>query len=197
MDLQLVKIRQRIRALSGRKWKIGRIQQVMKEVEPVTVVDLLVKCGFGLRHINDGVFRDVFEIVNSDFVIKIPKDGESLCHAHDEAMGWKKVERSKNPAATEARRYLPRPFLYYEPSGFIIMPQYRTTANRRYDRKMDHISDIFRQVICKGKEYDIDLGACKYDNYGFDKHGNIFILDLGCFSKDWWGSAGWSNQTGT
>ena len=183
--------------MDRRKWKIDRIQQMMKEVKPETIVDLLVKCGFGLRHINDGVFRDVFEIVNSNFVIKIPKDGDGLCHAHDEAMGWKKIERSKNPVAAEARRYLPRPFLYYDPSGFIIMPQYRTTANCRYDRKMDHINDIFRQVICKGKDADIDLGASKYDNYGLDKKGNLVVMDMGYFSKDWWGSDGWSGGTGT
>jgi len=183
--------------MDRRKWEIARIQSMMKEVKPETITDLLVKCGFGLRHINDGVFRDVFEIVNSDFVIKVPKDAAGLCHAHDEAMGWKKVHESKHPAAVEARRHLPRPFLYYEPSGFIIMPQYRTTASRRYDKPMDRINDVFRQVICDGKDRDIDLGSNKYDNYGLDKHGNLMVMDMGCFSKDWWGSAGWSNGTGT
>jgi hypothetical protein len=170
---------------------------MMKEVKPETVVDLLVKCGFGLRHVNDGVFRYVFEIVNSDFVIKIPKDGDGLCHAHDEAMGRNRVLRSKHPAAVEARRHLPYPFLYYATSGFIIMPKYRTTANRRYDKNMDRINDVFRKVICDGKERDIDLGHSKFDNYGLDKHGNLVVMDMGCFSKDWWGSAGWSNQIGT
>ena len=183
--------------MERRKWTIAHIQEMMKEIDPVTITDLLIKCGFGLRHINDGVFRDVFEIVNSDYVIKIPKDGDGLCHAHDEAMGWSKVHKSKKPCAVEARKHLPQPFLYYEPSGFIIMPRYRTTANRRYDTKMKRVNKIFQEIICDGKDADIDLGPDKYDNYGLDKRGNLIVRDLGCFSSDWWGSDNHVDGTGT
>jgi len=171
-----------------RKWSFGRIKKVMKSRNPKTISDLLVDCRFGLEHIYSGVFRDVYSIVGSDFIIKVPIDGDGLIHARDEADGWKKVKKSKHKMAPQARKHLPRPFLYYPKTGFTIMPKYVVSSKHILDDEMNRINMIFRQVICHGWKRDIDLGKDKFDNYGLDKNGNIIVLDMGCFSKEWWGS---------
>jgi hypothetical protein len=172
----------------GQRLSFSRILKIIKKEDAETITDLLVKCGFTLKRLDDGVFREVFEIVGSDVVVKVPKDGDGLCHASDEAKGWKIVHTSKHPAAVEARRHIPSRFAYDKPSGFIFMPKYQVSKAHKYDNEMNRLNKLFRQVICNGKKADIDLGASKYDNYGLDKHGKLVILDMGCFTEDWWKS---------
>jgi hypothetical protein len=161
----------------------------MEKVDPTTITELLVDCGFGLEHIYSGVYRDVYSIVGSDFVIKIPIDGSSLKHARDEASSWKKVQKSKHKLAAQARKHLPRPFLYFPRTGFTIMPKYVVSCAHTFDNEMNRINAIFKEVVCNGKKTgDIDLGKDKFDNYGIDKNGKLIVLDMGCFSKDWWDS---------
>jgi hypothetical protein len=167
--------------------------KTLKKHKPGTVEDLLIYCGFSLKYEGGGAFREVYHILGTDLVVKVPINeldedslewcrGTNVDHANREYTSWKKIMRSK-------RKYLAlQPFMplfhYFNPeTGIALVERYTNLSHEDTDDP-----DIYAEITKLGylvsditKVDDADIEAGKYDNVGFDAAGNLRIIDLGLF----------------
>lgn len=150
-----------------------------KRRKPATVEEALIRCYLPLQYLFAGSFRDVYHIVGSPLVIKIPNNEfgthDSLNHSRAEVK-WVKRLNGKKYAAFH--RYLPRIY-YANKKGVIVMRRYAEMENTKASRELCRkLEDDLKNCMNK-PDAELDL---RTDNMGRDDKGRPVILDLGLFS---------------
>lgn len=149
------------------------------------VTDILVReCKFPLEFVADGAFRNVYRILGTPYVLKVPSSSRSyvLDHAAQEVKAYQKIKRSKSLAAL--RPYLPKFHLVNDALGIILTDYIRPVQKEygtyygKYYNEIQKVSQVARSL---STAYDPDLGVDKADNWGV-VGGKLKILDLGCFT---------------
>lgn len=153
--------------------------KILSMKNPSTPHDALVKCGFSLKLVGEGCFRDTFRVLDTPLVIKFPckeygrrSYNKNLKHALQEYDAWKHIKESTNELRL-FRKYLPRVHYFNPVTGVIVMTEYNTKAAYKRTRMIAAL----RNRLYKS------LNACSTDlyegNVGVDKRGNLKIIDLG------------------
>jgi hypothetical protein len=170
----------------------NRITRILKKEKPESIYDLLLDCGLSLKFLGDGAFREVFKIVGTGLVVKVPRtDGELMemsagyahtpvDHAHAEWDHRKKVMREKKYEFF--RPYMPALHCLVPSTGVLLADYYRPLPYTRtkYDAEIDQIIGSLAAIGVN----DGDVAKDKKDNYGIDRDGKLRIIDLGCFGGE-------------
>jgi hypothetical protein len=172
--------------------KADKIAKRLKLEKPKTVEDLLIRCGLTLKFLGDGGFREVFKIVGTSLVIKVPIQEEEMrmlgqqyshtpvVHAKTEWKYRKKVLREKKYEFF--RPYMPALHCLIPATGITLSDYYKplSHASRRFDAEIDQIIGKLAGIGVM----DGDVDKTKKDNYGIDRDGKLRIIDLGCFGGE-------------
>lgn len=162
--------------------ELEAVKKVLKNMKPTSGTELLKDCGFTLRMVSYGAFRDVYEIVGTPYVVKIPiHDSQPVYagrdHSETEYAEWKRAMRLQSYKSI--RHYLPVIHYFERSTGLLLIDKYTQLENddTRFDFQIKQISKWL-----KNKGYGSpDVGTSKRENYGIDSKGRLRILDLGCF----------------
>lgn len=144
--------------------------------------DLLVYNGWTLKYINSGVYRNVYQIEGSQFLVKVPITAKgmkvsSIAHARAEYATYRRILRSKVKYA-ELKQLMPTQMLIV-PNGLIVVEKLRklgrvTREERKYLNQVGNLaSSLFG-----------GCGDLHDDNFMRDSEGNIKIVDLGFLMKN-------------
>ncbi len=177
---------------TGHLFKANEIAYKLKLEKPKTVEDLLIRCGLTLKFIGDGGFREVFKIVGTNLVVKVPltaMDQAELghnyghtpaVHARTEWNYCKKVMRVKKYEFF--RPYMPTLHYLVPKTGVTLCDYYKPISyfGAKFNSEIDQIA----LSLAKIGVTDGDVGKTKKDNYGTDSDGKLKILDLGCFGGE-------------
>lgn len=159
---------------------LATIKRRLKLWKPQTLDGLIESCRFPLEYISCGMYRKVYGVVGTEYVIKVPIQDETrltnISHAVDEYREYKRMSRLKKYAAIKHR--LPKFHYFDSHSGISLVERYKSLYE--WDTSHDKtIRQINAWLKSKGFE-DSDLDTEKRDNFGLDAKGNLKILDLGC-----------------
>lgn len=155
---------------------LSQVVSRLRRHKPTSELALLKVCKFPLRFIGNGVFRDVYEILDTGYVLKMPNGQSSVEHAVNEYRAWRQIKRSRRVKFKSIKPHLPEILYFSEHSGLTLMPKYEEPEWGTYEKEMDRLETAVREAF--GAE-EADLGSEKWDNFGVDKDGNLRIIDLG------------------
>jgi hypothetical protein len=165
--------------------------KTLKEHKPETVEDLIIYCEFPLKHEGGGAFREVYHILGTNLVVKVPiidTDFTDDCfsnnieHARIEYRSWKRIMRSKRKYKS-IQPLMPEFHYFNAKTGIALVERY-TNLSKEDMEDPDICCEVARLgylVSSITKVTDVDIETSKYDNIGFDVSGNFKIIDLGCF----------------
>lgn len=163
---------------------LSRIIHSLERNRPNSAQKLLDACNFPLKHIGGGAFRDVYQIIGTDILVKIPRFGldsteptlTNLEHSREEFKAWKKIRRSKSKKWSHLKEHLPE-FLYHDwNTGVTLVRKYSPV---RYSRAVANwCADMENSVTDMFNTLSADL---HYANLGRDKNGTFRFIDLGLF----------------
>jgi hypothetical protein len=157
---------------------------------PKTERDLLVRCKFGLKALGEGAYRDAYQIIGTDLVVKLPKLQSamgydpvsskrleySIEHARMEVDAIKKIRRSKAKRWQIFKPLMPE-ILYFNFSyGVTVMPKYHKVGHHKHT---DCIMKLDR-IVSKYNDLE-DCDVYNTGNWAEDAEGNLKLIDLGCF----------------
>lgn len=161
-----------------------RAVELLQKYHPTTVREVLRWCGFPLHFVQSGGYRDVYKILESDLVLKIPKvdcqdEGETgFMHALHEYHSLKRILRYKKKYE-HLQPYMPEFFFFDNRTGISLMREYKVIPFQYGDNtlhaKMEKLVSAVTGVQCPD--------VYQYGNLGRDKKGNVKLLDLGRFVK--------------
>lgn len=154
----------------------------LKRYQPTTAQEILDKCELPLQYVGGGAFRDVYHVIGTSVVIKVPRKTDKehrtekrIQHSRDEFSIWTRMKNSKRKFRAFAK-YLPELIYYNSHTGIIVMRKYEKV---RYNKVNNSFANELEEMITKV------MGTCDADihngNLGFDKRGNIKIIDMGLF----------------
>ena len=159
----------------------------IKKKQPLDALDLLDACGLPLQLTNWGQFRNVYDVLGTQLVIKVPIQESkasgtriNIQHAREEYAAWKKIKSSRHEYRS-LKPYLPDMIYFNSRSGIIVMPKYgpvRWPRGRGRHRVIEELESRFTSAL------QVTYADIKEDNLGSDKDGNIKVLDLGPLSGD-------------
>ena len=128
--------------------------------------------GYTMKFVGSGLFRNVYRIVGTKLVVKVPIGIRGKRHSEGEMKAYRKIMGSKHKY-TAIQLYMPEILAYNKKTGVILMPEYRKVAG--CDRaKVDEIGTLARAAM--GKYCDLHK-----NNVGKGKLGDYRVLDLGYF----------------
>jgi hypothetical protein len=151
---------------------------------PKTERDLLVKCGFGLKALGEGAYRDAYQIIGTDLVIKLPirhrkskaRIEYSIEHSRLEVSAIDKVSKSKAKRWQMFKHLMPEILYFNHTYGVTVMPKYRRVGHPK------HTDAIVKLDKLVGHYHDLeDCDVYNTGNWAEDKDGNLKLIDLGCF----------------
>lgn len=156
-----------------------KIVSLIKRWKPLTVKDILEDCRLPLQYVGGGAFRDVYRIIGTPYVLKIPcEDGATelnLEHSRDEFTAWRRISRNKK--FSQLHRFMPEIVYYNRTSGIILVCYYKSLSYSSETLKVARRTEaLVRQVL--GREWS-DI---HYRNIGIDSNGRYVLLDLGKFT---------------
>lgn len=169
----------KLRKRPTKHFTTSQIIRRLKRLKPKTLLDTLNNCYLPLQFLFSGSFRDVYHIVGTRLVVKIPNNcfGEEDSASHSQAeVKWVKRLRAKKYAAFH--KYLPRIY-YANKHGVILMRRYYEMENTKLTRKLCETLEEDLKENVKQLNYELDI---RTDNMGRDEKGRPVILDLGLFS---------------
>ena len=142
----------------------------------------IIKLGLSLDMIGEGVFRGVYRIVGTDYVVKIPCCKEGIEHSQSEHNAWSEIRNNRQYRILW--KYLPDFKYYDEGRGILVMPYYYPvdTGTRQARRRGNAISLVMHDLIKvvwkknQGKSIDMHDG-----NIGLTKYGEPILIDMGYF----------------
>lgn len=139
----------------------------------------LLMCGFTLRYVDSGRYRNVYHIVGSDYLVKIPiwtnkrTNDASQAHAKAEYAAYKRI---KGVARYKALEPLMMEEVAITAQGVMVVNRYRAIGRTTKKEKkfMIEVSTLAGKLFSRY----CDLHDA---NYMRDAHGQLRIVDLGYF----------------
>lgn len=160
------------------------IRRLRKE-QPVSALEVLDNCRLPLQHIGAGAFRDVYHVLGTSLVLKIPRYGlngqpeddyeTNIQHARDEYAIWKRITNSKRKYK-HFKQYMPEIVYFNKGTGLIVTRMYTKVKSRRLHRKLVSKLDENMAALMGHTTADIHM-----TNVALDNKGNLKLIDLGCF----------------
>ena len=167
-----------------------QILQKLWRHRPKTVEEALMNCGFGLKHLGSGSYRDVYQIINAThpLVLKFPRtkwtkedcpNGDvdvdwyptHVAHARTEYNVINQINFTEEEAVKVLIPHMPTIHWFDYQHGVMLMEFYRPTGS-------EHAVEI-RHVRSKVKKALNRTGDVWPSNTGVDSRNNVIILDLG------------------
>jgi hypothetical protein len=158
------------------------LKRRLNKHRPHTPQDALRKCGLTLKFIKEGSYREVFEIVGTQWVIKFPLTVWDTYKFGPE-VDW--LQRHREHSETEISAYLKnrrrkklKPFvpdlLWWHPGlGVIVMRKYRPVpSTEEYYNAMVSLTEALERYY--DQHHDVHRENC-----GIDIMGNLKIVDMG------------------
>jgi len=151
---------------------------------PKTERQLMVQCGFSLRPVGGGAYRDAYQIIGTDLIIKLPRcEGQSIERIeYSIEHSWLEVDAIRKVMKSKAKRWqmfkplMPEILYFNHTYGTIVMPKYKRVGHKRHSdtiRKLEYLVNRYHGVE------DSDLHNA--GNWAEDKDGNLKLIDMGCF----------------
>jgi hypothetical protein len=142
--------------------------------------ELLYNCGFTLRFVDNGKYRNVYEIVGSNYLVKVPVNGisririASSAHARAEYEMYRRIKESK-AKYKELQPYLMDEFAITR-SGVIVVEKLNKLGKVSKDEsvEMTRIAELAGSIM--GRYCDLHDS-----NWMRDKQGKMKIVDFGYF----------------
>jgi hypothetical protein len=153
------------------KLDVELVRDTLLRLNLANEVDLLQQ-GYTLKYLGGGLFRNVYRIVGTKLVVKVPIGARGRRHSQGEMRAYNRIKRgwSKYAAVYD---YLPDILAYNKKTGVILMPEYRP-ASKKDGPRIEEIGKLAR--VAMGKYCDLHIW-----NVGKGKLGDFRILDLGYF----------------
>lgn len=157
------------------------IIQVISKKKPKTLA-AFKRLGYELELLGRGVFRTVYRIKDTDYVIKIPNDKAGIIHSQSEYNACCEIQSNRKYRILW--KYIPNFEYYDEDRGILVMPYYYpvdvgTKKARKLGRALAGVMcDLFKRVWKKheGRSIDIHDG-----NVALTKYGEPVMIDMGFF----------------
>lgn len=142
---------------------------------PRTLEQLLVRCRFPLQYVGGGAYRDVYRIVGTDYVVKIPIEtkSENVKHAHNEYNAWRRITRNKKKYSSLVP-YIPEIAYHNRGYGTTLMRHYTTLPINNETRKLER-----RVVKAVKNALGREWSDVQVSNIGVDADGGYVLTDLG------------------
>lgn len=154
---------------------LHQITSSIRHSRPKDVGDLLIKCDLPLLYLGSGSYRDVYEVVDSGYVVKMPTKADYIQHAVNEYIVWRKIVRSRRKYK-ELHPFMPNINYFTSLTGVTVMPKYQTTySTKGTQRERERVCDLACRLF---EATDTDLHSA---NYALDDSGQLKIIDLGYF----------------
>ena len=156
-----------------------KIINCLKKHQPETVREVLIDCKLPLQFLGEGAYREAYQIVGTNLVIKLPIHNGDLSLA--DCLEHSADERSHLEAIRGDNKLKPLwPYLatfhYFNPdTGVVLVEKYDPVPAKKYRSQMNMIEGMFYDLMPGG---DSDL---HYDNFGLDAKGNLKVIDCGRF----------------
>ena len=158
------------------------ILKTIRRHKPTSVEEFEDELGLDLIAMDNGSFREVYNISGTRLVVKIPMEIDldgcgvhamAAAHSRREIRRIRQVLRRKN--LTHIRRYVPKVYYADYKSGVIVMEMLRDIG--KVDRAAENIiahmlEDTFPCVN--------NCSDAKSTNLGINTRGQIKVLDWGC-----------------
>lgn len=171
------------------KLTLETIKRRLRRYKPETSQAVLRKCQFPLLFVDEGMFRVVYRILGTEYVLKMPiqewepwrwKGPRSkwikmhINHARLEMNAHTIISTTTRPAIKALAKYLPEvPYMDWD-TGVTLMRHYRTPTTTEWNRSLAGIYTAVEAV----QKRNTDI---KPSNCGVDSSGKLRIVDLGCF----------------
>lgn len=142
----------------------------------------LLDLGLPLQFVAEGQFREVYHIVGTSIVVKIPRvrgcshrtHKKNVAHATTEYRAWRRI---MSRGYTEIRPYMPEILYHNKATGLVLMRQYRPVPRLKKNREtLSRLGRSISRIVAETRFPDVHAG-----NAGIDEDGNIRLIDLGLF----------------
>jgi hypothetical protein len=144
----------------------------------------ITRLGFSLNLIGIGLYRNVYRIVDTDYIVKLPKnaDPDGIEHAKYEYDAQALIRSQRKYRILW--KYMPDVSYYDETAGITLMPYYKPVdIGTKQARQLGcalagAMLDVFKLVwkVNPGRSLDIHDG-----NIGLTKDGMPVMIDMGYF----------------
>lgn len=157
------------------------VLELFHKKKPKTL-NAITRLGFQLELIGIGLYRKVYRITDTDYVVKIPVDKDGIEHSVNEYNAC--CEINGNFKYRTLWKYMPDFSYYDEVRGILIMPYYYPvdTGTKQARHRGAALSavmyDLFKLVWKKGDVRSIDIHD---GNVGLTKLGEPVMIDMGYF----------------
>lgn len=160
-----------------KKLTLYDLEYIIKKFEPKTREEF-ADFGLKLKAIGSGAYRQVYEIIGYEVVVKIPTflSEEGGSHSRIEWNAFKKVSKIKK--YKQLRPFLPKIYTCSR-NGIVLMKKYDSVKGKRrlFRIQLTQIQEILDDLF-DGSWLDI-----YWQNVAI--HGNkLKIIDFGCFPED-------------
>lgn len=157
------------------------VVQIISEKKPKTIAAIR-KLGYELDLLGIGVYRRVYRIIGTDYIIKIPIGKAGILHSQNEYNACCEIKNYRKYRVLW--KYMPE-FSYYDESrGIIVMPYYTPVdvgrkKERRLGKALAHVMyDLFR---CVWKKHDVRSIDIHDGNVALTQYGEPIMIDMGFF----------------
>lgn len=164
---------------------IDEVSKLLMENNPRTANELKA-LGIQVRTLGSGAYRHAYKVLRLPLVIKIPFNQRmSLKHAEAEIKAIRQIIRLKK--YRKLKKYMPNIY-FYNPKTRVIGMEYCTTKINPYLSNIELLlNDLLGEIWPDAATSSVDVH--RY-NIGFNRNGDIKIIDLGYFSEK---GRGWSS----
>lgn len=164
--------------------KRARALELIAHYHPKTERDLMVKCGFSLRPVGGGAYRDAYQIIGTDLIIKLPRrEGVtkaridySIEHTRLEVDAINKVNKSRAKRWQMFKGLMPEVLYYNFTYGVVVMQKYKKVGSERHRSAISKLDTL----VSKYNNLE-DCDVYNSGNWAEDDEGNMKLIDLGCF----------------
>ena len=153
---------------------LAAIEKDLRTPYVKTEKDILRELGYTLKFLGGGIFRNVYKIVGTKLVLKVPNGARGRRHSQGEMKAYKRIMVSTKKYVA-LHPYMPAIHHYNSRTGIILMPEYRVAPKSYWEKKIKAMGKLAGDVM--GKYCDLHRW-----NIGRDKEGQFRFIDLGYFS---------------
>jgi hypothetical protein len=152
---------------------VASVRDTVRRYNLSNEVDLL-QHGYTLKYVGGGLFRNVYRIVGTKLVVKVPIGAKGRRHSQGEMRAYRRIMASKR-RYVNMQLYMPEILAYNARTGMILMPEYRAVAKPDHKR----VAELGKLAgAAMGKYCDLHIW-----NVGKGKLGDFRFIDLGYFSR--------------
>lgn len=175
---------------------IDEVVKRLKTHKPTNLEEVMQDCKLPLKYVSNGAYRQVYQIVGTRSVIKIPRNpvkteeiyndkthkwktkyetSYDVTHANQEFQALQRMKRCKIRMAF-LQPHLPEFYHFNQMTGISLVKKYNKVKYNTHIKTIDKIREGVARVF-KIDNWDTDLHE---NNFGLDKDGTLKLIDLGC-----------------